>query len=352
MSQQVLVGDAGGTSLRFALARRTEHGIKIEDSRKYSENKNAKGEVETPLFASFSDALAAYIEEIGLDPAGLTALFALAGPPEPDGSVLMTNREYWDVIEPAALEARFGLADVTLVNDFAAMARAIPEMAGGDFVEILPGNPRTGAPIIVTGPGTGFGVATLAVTPSGRYLPVTGQGGHAAYAAHTVREAELAAHLSQCEKAQAIFAANKLPQGTHYVSTEMVVSGEWLKPVFDILSDMHGQPRREFGAPEILAGAEAGDPVCVETCLLRARGIMGAAGDIVLINGGQGGVVLTGGVAERMPDWLRHPEAVARFRERGSETPFMKDVPVSVLMNHDTPLMGAAALLFDMLDAA
>jgi len=348
----VLVGDAGGTSLRFSLARRTADGIALEGQRKYSEVKDAHGHVAKPLFRTFDDALAAYIEETGLDTSGLTALFALAGPAEEDGSVTMTNRRYWPRILPGALKARFGLADVMLVNDFAGLARAVPELPASDFVEILPGTARPGAPIVVTGPGTGFGVATLAMTPSGRHWPITGQGGHAGYAALTVREAELAARLPGCEKAQDILTANGLPQGSSYVSTEMIVSGEWLKPVFDILSDMHGTPRRDLSARDILECAEAGDPVCVETCLLRARGIMGAAGDVVLINGGQGGVVLTGGVAERMPRWLRHPEAVARFRERGSETPFMADVPVSVLMNHDAPLIGSAALLFDLMDAA
>jgi len=66
-----------------------------------------------------------------------------------------------------------------------------------------------------------------------------------------------------------------------------------------------------------------------------------------VINGGQGGVVLTGGVAERMPAWLKHPEAVSRFRERGTESPFVADVPVRVLMNHDAPLVGAATLALD-----
>lgn len=348
MIGRVIVGDAGGTSLRFALARRTAEGIELETTRKYSEIKDAHGQVAKPLFKTFDDALATYIEETGLDPSGLEALFALAGPPEPDGSVLMTNRRYWPRIRPEALMARFGLSSAFLVNDFAAMARAIPELPEEHFVEILPGEARPGAPIVVTGPGTGFGVATLTITPAGQYMPVTGQGGHAGYAAQTVREAELAARLPGCEKAQEIFAANGLPTDSHYVSTEMIISGEWLKPVFDILSDLHGVERRELSAKEILAGADEGDPVCVEACLLRARGIMGAAGDVVLINGGQGGVVLTGGVAERMPDWLKHQEAVARFRERGSETPFMKDVPVRVLMDHDAPLIGAAALVFDL----
>ncbi|MEN0078671.1 MAG: glucokinase [Pseudomonadota bacterium] len=352
MMADVLVGDAGGTSLRFALARRTGGAIVLDAQRKYSEVKDAHGRVGRPLFKSFDDGLAAYIEETGIDPAGRAALFAVAGPPDVDGGVEMTNRTYWPRILPGALTARFGLRQVNLVNDFAGLARSVPDLPNSDFVEILPGAGRPGAPIVVTGPGTGFGIATLMTTSTGRFVPITGQGGHAGYAAQTVREAELAARLPACEKARDIFAAHGLPPGTTYVATEMIVSGEWLKPVFDILSDMHNVERRDLSAQEILDAAEAGDPVCVETCLLRARGIMGAAGDVVLINGGQGGVVLTGGVAERMPGWLKHPEATARFLQRGSETPYMADVPVRVLMNPDAPLLGAAALLFDRLSEA
>ena len=332
MSETVLVGDVGGTSCRFALARRENGRIVLESVKKYSEKKNEQGKVDTPLFPNFDNALADYVSAYSVQTPGMRALFALAGPPEEDGSVLMTNRPFWPRIVPSALEERFGLSQVKLVNDFAAMARAIPEMEDGDFVNVLDGTPRPGAPIIVTGPGTGFGIASLVALDGGGWHPVTGQGGHAAYAAHTVREAELAEALSA---------------EYGYVSTEMVVSGIWLKPVFDILSDFHGMPRRALSAAEILEGADAGDPVCVETCLLRARGIMGAAGDVVLINGGQGGVVLTGGVAERMPAWLRHPEAASRFRKRGTESPFVADVPVRVLMNHEAPLVGAATLALD-----
>lgn len=337
MSGWALVCDAGGTSVRFGLARKTPDGIALRSARKYSEETNALGEVVTPRFAGFSDALAHWIDDFGEDVRGMTALFALAGAVESDGTIDMTNRKGWPVINPRALEAQFGLASVTLVNDFAAMARCVPEIPAADFVEVLPGTPRAGAPIIVTGPGTGFGVASLLDVRIGgtqRWVPLTGQGGHAAYAAHTVREAKLSERLSN---------------GRDYVSTEMVVSGKWLQPVFDELSDLHGRPRAKLEPQVISERAMAGDPVAQETCLLRARGIMGAAGDLVLINGGQGGVVLTGTVAERMVPWLRHPEAVARFRQRGSETPFMADVPVRVLTHSEGPLIGAAALLFDQL---
>lgn len=321
MSGAVLVGDVGGTRSRFALARRGENGWIALEHFKALRNDD---------FSRFDEALSSYLA--GIDAAPRRALFALAGPVREDGGINLTNRD-WPTVRPNELETRCGLAEVRLVNDFAAMSRAIPELQPVDFITVREGEPDPAAPVIVTGPGTGFGVGTLVPLAGGGYHVLTGEGGHSAYAAHTVREAELAERMSAAHG---------------YVSTEMIVSGAWLQPVFDHLSDMHGVARQTLAPAEIQARAEAGDPVCDEVCRLRARAIMGAVGDLVLINGGRGGAVLTGGVAERMTRWLSAPEALERFRERGSHSTYMDSVPVSVLTRADAPLIGAASLLFDL----
>ncbi len=317
MGETVLVGDVGGTNCRFALAARTPEGVRLENVRKLKNDD----------FMRFSEALTAYLDEIEARPS--RALFALAGPPASDGSIKLSNRD-WPTVHASELMRVSGLGDVRLVNDFAAMARAIPEMPAAAFETVREGRPVRQAPLIVTGPGTGFGVASLIPLSAGGYHVLTGEGGHSAYAAHTVREAELAERMN----------------GEYgYVSTEMIVSGAWLQPVFDHLCDMHGTARRQFSAAEILSRAEAGDPVCEEVCTLRARAIMGAVGDLVLINGGLGGAVLTGGVAERMIGWLRAPKALERFTSRGSHSRYMQSVPVSVLTDSTAALIGAGALL-------
>ncbi len=317
MEARVLVGDVGGTNCRFALAGRVQDAIEVHEVRKLRNDDHA----------SFADALATYLS--GIDEKPCRALFALAGPPQGDGSIKLVNRD-WPRVHPGVLAEGAGLEKVTLVNDFAAMARAIPELGPEAFETIRPGTPAPGSPVIVTGPGTGFGVGTLIPLADRRCHVLTGEGGHAAYSAHTVREARLAERMA----------------GEYgYVSTEMIVSGAWLQPVFYHLSDMHGRPRETLSPAEILARAEAGDALCEEVCQLRARAIMGAAGDLVLVNGGRGGVVLTGGVAERMVRWLCAPEALARFEERGSHRDYMRPVPVRVLHETTAPLIGAAALI-------
>ncbi len=319
MSEFVLVGDVGGTTVRFAQARKTETGIQIDHIQIYRNTD----------FVDFSEAVAAYLAATDVQVS--KSLFAMAGPIDKKGAVKLTNRN-WPPVRSGDLRDRFGLDQVTLVNDFAAMARAIPEMPDSAFETVLEGTPDPDAPVVVTGPGTGFGVSALLRTATGDWRVLTGEGGHAAYAAHTVREAKVAELLSE---------------EFGYVSTEMIVSGAWLQPVHDIISDLHGRPRETVPPAEILKRAEEGDPVAEEVCQLRARGIMGATGDLVLILGGRGGVVLTGGVAERMIKWLRRDGARARFLMRGTHSSFMTHVPVQVLTDGTAPLIGAAALLFD-----
>ena len=330
MGEKILVGDIGGTNSRFALAHKGSDGRPVVENDKKYENVN---------FNRLSEPLSQYVSETGAQ--ATRALIALAGAVEKDGSAKLFNREEWPRIEPSVLSKVLGGIDVVLKNDFAAMARAVPEVPESKFFEVLPGTSDPQEPVLVTGPGTGFGVGTL-LKVDGGYHVITGEGGHAAFAAQTAREIELVERL-QAELA-------KKPEEKHdgYVSTEMIVGGTWLQPVFDMLSDMHGAPRRDLEPEEIMTAAENGDPVCLEVCELRARAIMGAVGDGVLISGAKGGAVLTGSVAERMEKWLKEPAAIARFYTRWKRSDYMQDVPVRVMTSQKAPLIGAAALMFDL----
>ncbi len=320
MSGAVLVGDIGGTNVRLASAHRNGDALIELDRVEILPGDD---------FQSFEHALRAYI---GSDDASKYdgALFAIAGPVR-DNVITMTNRDWH--IDGNALAGALGLNSVTLKNDYAAMARAIPELPGDCFEWFHKGNPpENRAPILVSGPGTGLGVATLLPRDTAGWRVLTGEGGHAAYAPRTVREWALTQSL----------------RATHgYVSKELVLSGSGMDAVHKALCEIDGVAWVKTSPQEIMKQPEAGPGIARDICEIRSRATLEALGDAALIAGTTGGVVITGGVAERLADWLRTPDCLARFFERGPKSSYMSNIPIRLLRSSEAALIGAAALYYD-----
>lgn len=320
MVEHVLVGDIGGTNVRFARAR-----LGFAGHPEVSDISIMAGDA----FPDFNAALSAYLSDLG-NHRPMHALFAFAGPVS-DGVVRLTNRDW--TIDRRQVERKLGFERVRLVNDYAAMARSIPELPDSCFRVLNEGVvPDERRPILVAGPGTGLGVATLVPHAAHDWRVLTGEGGHTAFAPRTAREWAL---------------VEKLQQRHGYVSNELVLSGMGLNEVHQVLCELDGVAWTETSPAQIMANAVAGDRISRDICEIRAAGTLGALGDFALVNGTLGGVVITGGVAERMADWFSAPEALARFFERGPQSRFMEPIPLRILLSGKAALIGAAALFFD-----
>nr|WP_070959065.1 glucokinase [Hyphomonas sp. Mor2] len=320
MPDTVLVGDIGGTNVRFGRARLGFAGHPEVDDIAVMPGDS---------FQTFHDALSVYLGQLG-NKRPQQALFAFAGPVR-DGVVRLTNRDW--VVDSHALAEKTGLERIRLVNDYAAMARSIPELGDDSFRLLHDGRtPDERSPILVAGPGTGLGMATLLPEGERGWRVMTGEGGHAAFAPRSEREWELTKRL----------------KATHgYVSKELVLSGSGLNAVHQALCDIDGVTWERTPPAEIMQRAETGDALCRDICEIRAGATLDALGDAALINGTRGGVVITGGVAERLVDWLAQPKALSRFFERGPMSHYMEPIPIRLLMEGEAALIGAAALHFD-----
>ncbi len=313
MPDGILVGDVGGTNVRFAIARREAGKITVEGFDRLAGDD----------YVAFDKAVATYLERSGTK---ITrACIALAGPVR-DGEVWLTNRQ-WKV-SASGLKERFGFEDVRLINDFTAWARSVPEHDASAFESILPGTPVEGSPILVAGPGTGFGVATLLKAKRGGWHVIAGEGGHMAFPPRTALEFDVGARL----------------MASHgYVSNELVSSGSGLDAVHAAFCEVFGREVEPLSPQEMRLRADAGDEMFRELIMMRACATMGTVGDLALANGALGGVVLVGGVTERLIDFLRSPQAVERFRSRGPMSHYLADVPVRLMHDPEAPLIGAAA---------
>jgi glucokinase len=309
----VLAGDIGGTHARFALIDRSDparwevrHRLDLSD----------------PV-DSFAQALECYLDGLGPDRVPEIIALAVAGPVL-TGNVNLTNRN-WHISEDELRAS--GFAQAHLVNDFAALAWAAPHLGAADTRRIGPPIPvETDGPITILGAGTGFGVSCLARS-RGRAVCLATEGGHIGFAPNGAEEIAL---------------LKALARRFGRVSLERILSGPGLENVARALDEVAGREATRLSAPEIVERAVRGDRTC-HTALATFCAIFGAvAGDFALAHGARGGVLIAGGMAEKIEPYLLQGTFRSRFEDKGRLSSFVKAIPTRLLVNPDATLVGAA----------
>jgi glucokinase len=308
----IIVGDVGGTNVRLALATRTSDGVSLDAIKR----------LPVRDFGSLDAALAVWRDEFPIS--ADHAVFALAGPTGAR-AVRFTNSDW--LVAAGTLEEKFGFKSVTLVNDFAAQARAAPETADNEFEVLIGGEAVPGAPMVVLGPGTGLGLASV-VPMDGGWRVVPAEGGHQAFAPRDARERSILEFLARDHG---------------HVSFEMLVSGMGLECLYATLAALQSKPALLKGAPEIgLAAISGDDPIAVEAAETLALMLATFAGNAVLATGAKGGCVIAGGVAEALAPFLRTEAFRTRFLTHGPMSSYFDNLPLRRARNPFAALQGAA----------
>lgn len=313
-----LVGDVGGTNARFALV-------------------DAQGRIRNPKtypaeeYPSLTEVMAEYLETTAGRMRPDKACIAVAGPVV-DGEIEFTNL-HWRISE-GELIGTFEFHEARLINDFAAQALAAPVLDDDDVRVLGPklkGDPS--GPIVVAGAGTGFGVSLLVRTERGD-IPVSSEGGHAAYAPYDGVEA-------------AVWASLRRTHGR--VSIERVLSGPGLYALYRGLADVRGAEVAHPDEKAVLAAGQSGDDALAEEALDRFCEILGSvAGDLALTCGARGGVYISGGIAPRMADRLAAGGFRQRFEDKGRLADYCRDIPTYLIVHPYAALVGAARQLSQM----
>lgn len=312
----LLVGDAGGTNVRFALAHALDGRVTLSDIWKRPGQE----------YPTFEAALDAYLTETGATYAGASFGFAgVTGGP----TVELLNRGW--IVDLAAVAARLKLERLTVTNDFIAMARSAPELSGDQLKTLKANEADPNGSIAVGGPGTGFGVGILRKTGAG-WVVVGGEGGHQAFTPETDIEWKL---------------AERLRKQLGYVSNEIVTAGMGFEETRDALFEVMGLKPKPLSQAEIIEAAHAGDAMALELCRLRARAVMTCMGNMALLSNASGGVFIAGGVSQRLEPWLKERATLDRFYKRGVRTDLVKPIPISLIASEAAPLIGSAQLWCD-----
>jgi glucokinase len=315
--ETVLVGDVGGTNARFALARRTDGGFALEHHQSFP----------AAQVPTFLQAVRTFIDGCPARPAG--GVLAVAGPVL-DGEVDLTNSP-WRISE--AELTSLGHGPIRLINDFEALAWGAPLVPAEDLASL--GGPEQGDPhaaISVVGPGTGFGVSTLARDAQGRQIALPSEGGHVGFAPDDAVEDEIL----------------RILRARHgRVSVERLICGPGLVTLHAVLAQIEGR-KADLTDPAAITTSALGDPASpAAATLTRFCGILGAlAGDIALITGARGGVYVAGGIAPRILPFLQASPFRRRFDRKGRYQGYMERIPTRVILHKHAALLGAARVAF------
>src|SRR5580704_3455657 len=309
-----LVGDIGGTNARF--------GLVAPDGTLLHSRVLADAD-----YAGIGDAIEAYLAERDGLPRPRRGAIAIASAIAGD-EVRMTNHPWGFSI--SGLKRRLRFQRLEVINDFTAQALALPRLGPDDKLAVGEGEAAPHAPIGVLGPGSGLGVSGL--VPFGkRWIPLTGEGGHATMPPVTARESAV---------------LDAMRGRLDHVSAERVISGPGIANLYNSLAAVDGVPAKQYTAAQITdAGIGAADPLCAETTEMFCAMLGTVAGNLALTLGAKGGVYIAGGIIPRLGARFAASPFRERFEAKGRFRDYLAAIPTFVVTHNLPAFLGCTTAL-------
>ncbi len=317
----ILAGDVGGTHTRLALIGDGEEGMRILFERAFPSRE----------WPSLEAVLA---EFLSLHPARVTgASFGVAGPVR-DGRCVATNLPW--VVDAKAVGRRLGLERVGIINDLVANAHGLALLGRRDFVVLNRGARNARGNRALISAGTGLGEAGM-LWDGEKHRPFASEGGHADFAPRNHLEMELLEYLMSRHGR---------------VSYERLLSGPGLVNVYGFLKESGRGEEPAWLAEQFVNDDPAAvisrnaldgkSPLCRQALELFVSVYGAEAGNLALKFMATGGVYLGGGIAPKIVSKLREPDFLNAFTAKGRLSPLLHAIPIRVITNPKTALLGAA----------
>jgi glucokinase len=316
----ILAGDIGGTKVNMALYEVNENDFNclLQDS----------------FHSKDYQSLTEIVKEfIGLKQTPSKICLAVAGPVF-NGKVNITNLPWH--CDSHQLSADLGGTDVVLINDLEATAYGLAGLKDTDLCSLNKGNPSIGGNIGIIAPGTGLGEAGL-YWDGKEYYPFACEGGHCSFASQDDFDFEFYKWMKK--------------QFDH-ISWEMVVSGPGIRNIFHFLTAEKKMKANE----NVLAEIQIEDPSAVisenalsgncevskKTMQLFTIYLAREASSLALKYKATGGIFIGGGIPPKILPLLQEDGWYDYFLESDRMQTLLQQVPVNVILNDKTALLGAA----------
>jgi glucokinase len=311
-----LLADIGGTYARFT----------VETAPGVFDHRASLRCAEHP---DFHAAVTAYLGglPVGQVPHIHHAAIAIANPVDGD-DVRMTNYHWRFSIEQ--MRQRLQLDSLVVVNDFTALAMALPRLLPNQRRQVGGGQAREHSVLGVLGAGSGLGVSGLIPAADG-HIALGTEGGHTSFAPRDERELAILRYGMQ--------------QYPH-LSFERLLSGPGLELMYRALCERAGAAAEALAAPEITRRALDGScAVCAETLQAFCAILGTAAANLAVTLGALGGIYIGGGIVPRLGATFDASGFRARFEDKGRFSDYVKAIPTYVITAEHSTFMGASAIL-------
>ncbi len=260
------------------------------------------------------------------------ACFGVAG--VVDGDKVQGVNFAWE-IDAKKLERELNIKRILLINDLEANAYGLSALEEKDFKIIAKGKKNKGNAAIIA-PGTGLGEAVMYWDGS-HYHPYATEGGHCSFSPRDLLDIQL---------------WNFLNTEYEHISWERLVSGQGIYNIYRFLRHYRNEKEPDWLTKELLKGdapliissaaKEKSDPICVETIQLFVKYLSTASAQLALKTKATGGIYIGGGIAPKILSLIDKKEFYKNFINLGRMENLLKSIPVKIVLNDKTPLMGAA----------
>ncbi len=318
-----LLADIGGTNARFALEIN-------------SHEFNAIAVLPCNAYPDLQSAIAAYLsspEVLAVCQSPVkNAAIAIANPVDGD-VVRMTNHHWTFSIE--SLRQAAGFDNLVVVNDFTALAMALPHLAAHERVQIGGGHTQPNRAIGLIGPGTGLGVSGI-IPSGGHWVALSSEGGHVSFSPSNELE---------------IAILREVWKEYPHASAERLISGMGLELMYRILAQMDKQADTEaMNAADITRRALDGScAICTRTVDYFCAMLGTIAGNLAMTLGATGGVYIGGGIVPRLGEFFTQSAFRQRFEAKGRFADYLAQIPTYLITAEYPAFLGVSAILNERL---
>lgn len=319
----ILAGDIGGTKSRLAAFEMDGNRLSCVVEKIYPSKDHA----------GLAEIVADFVKTEGIP--AQSACFGVAGPVR-QGHSKISNLT-WE-IDARELATQLRLRSVGLINDLEAFAYGIETLESKDFVTISEGANDAEGNMAVVSAGSGLGEAGL-YWDGFRHHPFACEGGHTEFAPKNDVEVALLQYLMK-------------KYGHQHVSYERILSGPGVRNIYEFLRDTDVEEEPVWLTEQLAIANDV--PALISELALQNKAqicnraisifvsVFGSeAGNCALKMMATGGIFVAG-IAGKIESKMKDGAFMASFLDKGRMKHLVETVPVKIILNDDTGLLGAA----------